>query len=134
MAVIGDVDGQNGLSACGGARQAQRQVVGFAARVDEKEDAERRGQRGSQPAGIVVDGVVQVAGVGVEHRHLALAGGDHGRVTVPDMGDVVDSVEVSPPLCVVEVLPEPPHHLDRLTVGDAEVAPDARAALGQRLR
>ena len=39
--------------------------------------------------------VVQIAGVGVELGHLALPGGDHLRVAVADVADVVDQVEDS---------------------------------------
>ncbi len=63
---------------------------------------------------------MQIARVRVEQSHLLLPGFDDTRVAVPDMADVVDAIQISPPIFVVEVLHPAAHDLERVTVRDAE--------------
>ena len=105
-----------------GAREAQGEIVGLGAGADEKADAQRIGKGRTELQGVLGQEVVQVAGVGVELRHLPLTGGDHVRVAVADVADVVDQIEESPALFVVEVLTLAADDLERFGVGDAEVA------------
>ena len=132
MAVIGYVQRDDILAPGGGACQPQGQVVGLAAGVDEVKDAQLRRQGGGETASVLQNRVVQVARVGVEHLHLALAGADHVRVAVAHMRNVVDAIEVGTAGVVIEILRQSAHHLDRLAIGDAQVAAQARFAFRQR--
>ena len=63
---------------------------------------------------------MQVARVGVEHRHLLLSRFNHVGMTVTDVTDIVDCIKVGAAILVVEVLHPAPYNLERLLVGDAE--------------
>ena len=113
-----------------GVRQPQREVVGLRARVDEHAHPQRVGHQLHQPARVLGDRGVQVAGVGVEPRHLPLPRLDHPRVAVADVADVVDEVEERPPAGVEQVGALAADDLQRLVVGEAERAAEAGAPAG----
>ena len=75
------------------------------ARVDEEADLQRVRQRRRQLLGQQADVLVQVPGVGVQHRDLRRHRGRHPLVRVPDVPDVVPRVEVLVAGLVVQVLP-----------------------------
>ena len=77
---------------------------------------------------------MQIARVGVEEGHLLLDGPHDAGVAVADEGDVVVGVEIGPARLVVEILHPAAHDLERLAVGDAEVAAEELPAGGQGLR
>ena len=94
VAVVRAFDDRDVAPAGRGPGEAQRQLVGLAARVDQVDDLETGRERGDEAVRVVEDRRVQVAGVGLEDGLLASRGLDHVRVGVPDVGDVVDEVEV----------------------------------------
>ncbi len=104
-----------------GAGQAQRELVRLAARADEVADAQRLRQGRAQALGVARQRVVQVAGVGVEDRHLALAGAHDARVGVADMRHVVDAVEIGPPVHIEELLAVAADDLERAAIRDTQV-------------
>ena len=118
--MVGVVEHEHVAPAGVGAREPQREVVRLAARVDEEDDAQRVRERGGEPPRVADEQVVQVPRVGVQPRHLRRGGGDHARMRVPDVADVVDEVEVGPPVLVVEVGAGAADDLQRLPVGQAE--------------
>ena len=63
---------------------------------------------------------MQVARVGVEHRHLLLSRFDHAWLAVTNVTDIVDCIKVGAAILVEEVLHPTPDNLERLLVGDAE--------------
>ncbi len=60
--------------------------------------------------------MVQVAGVGVEYRHLAGGGLHHMRVTVAHVGHIVDRVEKALSLGIKQQTPQAAKHVQRLLV------------------
>ena len=54
-----------------GAGQPQRQFVGLAAAAHQVRHAQARGQRRGEPLDVFGQVLVQIAGVGIEQRHLA---------------------------------------------------------------
>ena len=117
-----------------GADQPQRELVGLAAGVHEEADVEPVREGRDDALGVRQDGVVQVAGVGVEHRHLPRAGGDHARVRVPHVGHVVDRVQVGPALVVVQPRPDAAHDPQRVLVGQAQARGQPAPPVGQGVR
>jgi hypothetical protein len=67
--------------------------------------------------------VVEVARVGVEHRHLALTGRHHPGVAVAHVADIVDPVHVRLPGFGVEKAAHPPDDLQWRVVRDTEIFP-----------
>ncbi len=63
---------------------------------------------------------MQVASIGIQPRHLGLAGLDHLRMAVAHMRHIIDRVQVSPPGLVIEVLHVAPDNLERFFVREAE--------------
>ena len=98
------------------AREAQRQVVGLAAGVDEEADGERRGHGGRELGRELRDVGVEVARVGVERPDLRRHRRGDLRVRVSDMADVVAGVQVPRARLVKEVLPLAPHDEERVRV------------------
>ena len=113
--------------------QSQGQVVGLAARVHEVADPESRRQGRRQPLDVPGQGVVEIAGVGVENGGLALDGGHDAGMGMPDMGNVVDRVQVHPAGVIIQVLHEPADDLEGFPVGDAQGGAEAFPADGQDL-
>ncbi len=130
--MVGDIDHNRFLRSGISARQAQRQIVGFAAGTDEETDAQRVRQGGSQPVCIAQDVVVQIPGIGVQRRHLFLTGADNVGVPMSNMAYVVHHVQVRLPLLIVEILPRPPHDFERLAVRNTQVAPQQLTSLLQQ--
>ena len=133
VAVVGALDHEKVPPAGVGSGEPQRQLVGFAARVDHEADGEWLRQGRGQAGRVVGQLRVEVAGVGVEQRHLTLPGRHHVWMAVADVADVVDEVEIRPAAVVVEVLPGAADDLERLVVGEAERRADAVATLPQQL-
>ena len=108
----------------------QGQLVGLGAAADEVEDVEVVRELRSQALRVPVEPLVQVARVGVEQPHLALARGDHPRVAVPHMRHVVDRVQERPSLGVEEGRPLAADDLQRSRlVVDGHGPAEGRAAL-----
>ena len=63
---------------------------------------------------------MQVARIGVQHRHLLLPRSHHTRVTVPHVAHVVDRVKVGATVLIVQVLHPAAHNLERLAIRDTE--------------
>ena len=76
---------------------------------------------------------MEVARVGVEHRHLALAGAHDVRVRVTDVRDVVDRVEVGAAEVVEQVGADAAGDPQRVGVGHAEVGAEQATAVGEGL-
>jgi hypothetical protein len=79
-----------------GAGQAKRKVVGLGARAHEKTHRERVGKRIGETHHVFGKSIVEIAGVGVQDRHLTLTGFDHTRMAMAHVTDVVDEVEIAP--------------------------------------
>ncbi len=62
---------------------------------------------------------MQVAGVGVEHRHLPLPGAHYPGVLVPNMCNVVDRIQVPSAGTVVKVSAVTPDDLQGFFVRNA---------------
>ncbi len=114
VAVVGVLENQNLLGVGVGARQPQGEIVGLGSGADEETHAQGVGEGGAEPERILRQVVVEIAGVGVELGHLALTGGDHVRVAVTDMADVVDQIEVASTIGVEEILALAADDLERL--------------------
>ncbi len=114
-------------------RQAQRQVVGLRAGVDQVADRQRFGERRREPVGVAHQELVQVAGIGVEHGALPMQRVDDGRVGVPHVADVVHGVEEGAAGVVEQVLPRPADDGERLLVGEAQRGSDAPPPACQEL-
>ena len=108
------------------AREPQRELVRLARRVEQIADAERIGERGGEPLGVRVEQIVQVARVGIEHRHLPVRRGHHARMRVADVRHVVVRVEILAPLVIVEILPPSARDAHRIVVGDAQIGAEVR--------
>eukprot|EP00964_Phaeocystis_antarctica_P014949 scaffold8261_cov81-Phaeocystis_antarctica.AAC.1 len=113
------VDDDAPLVAGGGARQAEREVVRLGSRVNEEDDAvlERRGHRVEQLARERAHVHVQVARIRVEQHRLLAHRLRHHRVCVPDVCDVVASVEEDTARLVDEPRPAALDHEERVGVG-----------------
>jgi hypothetical protein len=133
VAVIAVLDADEVPGAGAGADEAQCEVVRLAAGVDEEAHRQRLGQRGGEALGIAEHLVVEVAGVGVEHRHLPGSGRDDMRVRMADVRDVVDRVEVGATLVVVQVRADPAHDPQRVAVRDRQVGAEEPSSLGERV-
>ena len=131
VAVIGGLQHDHVTLAGEGPRQAQRQFVGLAARVDEVTHAQRLWQKGGQLFGIAGDVIVQVARVGVEHAHLPLRRRHHARVVVSHVRHVVVRVQVLAALVVEQVLFPAAHDLERILIRDGQVTSQPLAAICQ---
>ena len=125
--MVGVVEHGDVTGAGVGAREPEREIVRLAAGVDEEDDAQRVGQRRGQAAGVADDRVVQVARVRVELRHLLGGRAHHARVGVPDVADVVDHVEVGPPVLGVQVRALAADDLQRAGVGPTPLPMSAGA-------
>ena len=90
-----------------GPGQPESQLVRLTPRVDEVRHLERRREGRDQAIGVVEDGRVEVAGVGLEQRLLPGRRLDDAWMGVPDMRDVVHEVQVGAAVGVVEVRPAP---------------------------
>ena len=130
--VIGSVEYDRfhaaGVRAC----EPECKLIRFASGVDEPAHAERRIQRRAQPLGVLVHQVVQVPGVGVEHRHLLKRGAHDLRMRVSHVRHVVDGVEVTAAVIVEEILHPSALDLERLVVREADVAAEVGASRRER--
>src|SRR6267143_3876414 len=115
------------------ARQAQSQLIGLAAGVHKKANAERFGKQPRQPLGVTVYVVVKIARVGVEERELRLRRLDHARVAVSHERHIVVNVEIRSPRVVVQMLHPPANDFQRTLIRNAEVLPQQGAARGKCL-
>ena len=102
--------------------------LALAPAAHEEADAERVGQGGREAPGVLGQAVVQVAGVGVEHRHLLLAGAHHAGVRMTHVRDVVDAVQIGLAPVVEEIGALPAHHLQRTAIGYGEGRTEESAA------
>ena len=100
------------------AARARRSARSFASEPVEtrKTRSSGAGQQRREALGEARHRLVEEARVGVQEPQLAHGGRGHARMAVTDRRDVVDAVEVGAPVCVVEVLPQPAHHLRRRVV------------------
>jgi hypothetical protein len=73
--------------------QPEREVA-TASAANKKENGQGIREFLFKPESIFDDVVMEVAGVGVEHGHLFLRGPDDPGMAMPDMGNVVDGVQV----------------------------------------
>jgi len=95
VSVVGTVKAEDSVSPGSLACDAEGEVVGFAAGVDQKANCQRFSaawlRNGCEQALGIVDGVaVQVATVGVERRCLLAQRLDDSRVAVADVAYIVD--------------------------------------------
>ena len=93
--VISTVNDDDIIPAGIGARQAQRQFIRFAAAVYQKHDAQRVRQRCSEPLAVFDQQFMQIARVGIEPGHLLARGLHDIGMTVSDVRDVIDAVEIT---------------------------------------
>src|SRR5258708_27744160 len=77
VAVVSMLENDDVFSSRMRAREPQSQLIGLAAGIHEKTNAERFGEQPCQPPGITVDVVVKVSRVGVEQRELRLCRLNH---------------------------------------------------------
>ena len=63
---------------------------------------------------------MQVARIGVEYRHLLLSCLDYTWVAMANMSDVVDRVQVGPPVLVIQVLHPSSYDVERLLIRDTQ--------------
>src|SRR4030042_3573535 len=119
--MVSPLDKDSVAAAGMGPGQPEREVVGLASAADKKENAQRLRQHFLETEGIFHDIVMEIAGVGVEHRDLFLGGADDPRMTVPDVGNIVGCVQVNLTVFIKEVLPEAADDLEGSTVSDAQV-------------
>ncbi len=104
VAVVGVFEDEEVFALGVSAGEAEGEFVGFAAGVDEEADAQSFGKKRGESSGVSVDGVVEIASVGVEESELLLCGGGYVRVVVADERDVVVEVEKFAAGVVEEVL------------------------------
>ena len=121
VAVIGVLEDNDVFAAGVSAREAKSEFVGFAARVQEITNFERRRQKHGKTLGVFEYVVVEIASVGVEQRQLFLGGSDDARMRMANKGDVVVHVEISAAGFVVEVLTPAPNNFKWVVVGNAEI-------------
>ena len=120
------------MSNCPVAARASRNARSLASLPElTKADRQRLRQSGAEPPRIRENAVMEIACVGVEHRHLPLTCRHHMGVTMAYVGYIVDTVQIGAAVFIVEINPKAAHDLERLTVGDAQVGADARLALCQ---
>jgi hypothetical protein len=129
MAVIGPIQHDHVITAGMRPRQPQRQVVGFAAGVDEVAHAERRRQRGRQPLGVAHQMVVQITGVRVQQPSLVDERGHHTRMLVAHVRHVVVRIQMGAAFAVDQPDVVAAHDLQRrIAVADAQIGPQAFGA------
>ena len=133
VAVVGPVEDEQVPLSGMGPRQAEGEVVGLAPGVHEETHTERFGQLCAEAFGVVHEVVVQVAGVGIQHRHLAVGRRDHPGMAVSHVGHVVHGVEEGAAFIVVQVLHVAPDNLQGTPVGDAQGPADVLTAGRQDL-
>ena len=100
VTVVGAVHHDNVLPSGIGAGQAQRQLIGFAAGTDKIANLQWLREFCQQTTGIFDNGVVQIARIGVEHRHLKLSRPDDMGMTVTHMAHIVDTIQICRPSSV----------------------------------
>ena len=115
-AVVGPVQHDRLITACVIARHTQHQAVGLTPRAAKGRYAKALWQSAGQAFGVFDDIVVQVAGIGVEQRSLAGQGLDHVGMTMAQVADVVEAVQVGPPEVVDQPYAIPAHEFDRIGV------------------
>src|ERR1035437_1931216 len=120
--------------ACVRARETQRQLVRFAGRVDEEAHVQRWRERRDETLGVFREMIVEIASVGVEHRHLCLRSAHDAWMTVPNVRNVVVGVEIATTLVVEQVLPPAASDAHRIAIRDAQVAAEEMATTRERLR
>ena len=74
--------------------QPQSEVIGLGARVDHVDHREGRGEGVGDPLGVEDKVVMEEPRVSVEDFHLLLASLHHVRVTVTNMGHVIDTIKI----------------------------------------
>ena len=74
--------------------QPQSEVIGLGARVDHVDHREGRGEGVGDPLGVEDEVVMEEPRVGVQDFHLLLASLHHVRVTVTNMGHVIDAIKI----------------------------------------
>ena len=120
IAVVGGIDHDDVLLPRVRAGKSQGQFIRLAARTHKETHAQWLWQGSAEALGVTHEVLVQVARVGVEHRHLLLSRFDHAWMAVTNVTDIVDRIEVGATILVVEVLHPTPDKLEWLLVGDAE--------------
>lgn len=78
--------------------------------------ADRRRERCEQPLGIGVDDIIEITRVGIELADLPADCLDHGRMRMPDRGNVVVDIEIAPAFGIMHPDAFGAHHADRLPV------------------
>ena len=132
IAVVAYLHHHHVLLPCVGLGHAQCQLIGFASRVDHIGNTKGPGQGGQKLFRKRYDIFMQVTGVGVQHRHLVLAGPDYARVLVAHMCHVVHRVQVFSSIGFVQVLHVTALHHQRLAIGEAEVFPKVPFAKSEK--
>src|ERR1700722_372654 len=94
IAVVGAVDGENVVSTGHRASDAQSEIVGLAARADQKDNVEALGQRVAQALAVLRKLGIDEPAVGVETSELSSSRFDHSGMIVTSVRDVVDGVEI----------------------------------------
>ena len=83
-----------------GPRQAQCQIIGFAARIHKTNLGQGMGECCGQALGQLDNGGMEVAGIRVEGSDLLLDGLNDTSIPMSHVGDIVASVQVGTPLFV----------------------------------
>ena len=128
ISVISPIKDHGVLLSQRGAGNAQGKLVRLGARVHEVDDLEVARQGRGDALGQTWHRAVQVAGVRVQVGRLTGQRRDHMRMTVADMGDVVDRIQKTSAGMVDKPGPAPPHDLQLLAVRDRERGSDHLAA------
>jgi hypothetical protein len=101
-------------------RQTQRQFVCFAAAIDQVHNAQRVRQHRGQPLAVLDQMFMQITSVSVKDRHLFGAGSHDLRVTVADMSDVVDAIQIALAAGVEKILSRGGNYVQRRFIRHTE--------------
>ena len=133
MPVVSVLEHNNIFAAGVRAGDTQREFVGFAARIYEVADAQRRRKKRSEPLGVTIGVVVQIACVGVEDGYLVLHSANYPRMRVTDERNVIVDVQKSATGVIEKILPPAANDFQWMAVRDAEIFAQQRAACRERL-
>ena len=133
-AVVGALERDDVVAAGGDPGEAEREVDGLAAGVDEEDPVERGGKQRGEPLRVLRHHAVEEARVRVEQPELAVRGRGDGRVGVADDGDVVDRVDVRAAVRVVEDVAGAADELRRVVVVEALGRGDGALAAARAAR
>src|SRR5215213_5298112 len=91
--------------------KTNREFVRLAAGVHEETDTQRLRQRRREFLCIFKNQLTEVPRVRIQPLHLPLPGSNDLRMTMTDVRDVVERIEIPPPFIVIEILHRPAHYM-----------------------